>query len=56
MTTVPVRELDDASMRFLASSGSAPGGVVKKTEGSSRVFLLTERGKKIVSDPAMLPA
>jgi hypothetical protein len=54
MTTVPVRELDDASMRFLASS-SAPGAFMKEA-GSSRVFLLTELGKKLVTDPAMLPA
>ena len=51
---MPVRELDDASMRFLAPT-SVPGAFVKEA-GGPRVFLLTERGKKVVTDPAMLPA
>jgi hypothetical protein len=54
VSAMPVRELDDASMRFLAAT-SVPGAFVKEV-GGPQVFLLTERGKKLVTDPAMLPA
>jgi hypothetical protein len=54
LSSVPVRELDDVSMRFLPAA-SVPGALVKEA-GGPRVFLLTERGKKVVTDPAMLPA
>jgi hypothetical protein len=51
---VPVRELDDASLRSLTVT-SAEGAFVREA-GGTQVFLLTERGRKAVVDPAMVPA
>ena len=54
LSSVPVRELDDASLRFLTTT-SAPGVLVKDAAGP-QAFLLTEQGKKLIADAAMLPA
>jgi hypothetical protein len=54
LSSLPVRPLDEASMRFLTTS-SATGAFVQEA-GGSRVFLLTGQGKKVVTDPAMAPA
>ncbi|CCG04981.1 peptidoglycan recognition protein [Blastococcus saxobsidens] len=53
-SALPVRGLDDSSMRVL-TIGSAPGAVVRES-GGSRVFLLTEAGKRVLADPAMVSA
>ncbi|CCG04988.1 reprolysin-like metallopeptidase [Blastococcus saxobsidens] len=50
---LPVRALDDASIRRLMSA--AVSSPVVKEAGGSATFLLTETGKKHVSDPGMLP-
>ncbi|GAA3154273.1 hypothetical protein GCM10010531_01640 [Blastococcus jejuensis] len=54
LSALPVRRLDDASMRRLSVS-SALGAIVKES-GGSRVYLLTETGKKQITEPRMLPS
>jgi len=54
LRSLPVRALDDASIRRLTTT-VVPGPVVKEA-GGSRVFLLTEAGRRQLTDPAMLPA
>jgi hypothetical protein len=50
----PVRDLDYASLRRLTIS-SAPGAFVREVGGSA-VFLLTETGRREVTDASMAPA
>jgi hypothetical protein len=54
LSTLPVRALDGASLRFLPIA-DATGALVSESAGG-RVFLLTEQGRTLVSDPTMLPA
>ena len=54
LPSVPVEELDDASMRFLTATSVT--GVLVKDAGGPQAYLLTEQGKKLVADAAMLPA
>ncbi|GAA3154282.1 hypothetical protein GCM10010531_01650 [Blastococcus jejuensis] len=54
LSEAPVRPLDDASMRRLSVS-MAPGAIVKEA-GGTRVYLLTDQGRRHLLDAAMLPA
>jgi hypothetical protein len=55
LSGVPVRELDEASMRLLPAAVPAPGVFVREA-GGPRVFLLTEAGKRVVDAAVMVPA
>jgi hypothetical protein len=54
LSSLPVRALDGASLRLLPIA-DATGALVSESAGG-RAFLLTEKGRRLVSDPAMLPA
>jgi hypothetical protein len=54
LSSWPVRDLDDGSLRRL--SVPAARGAWLREAGGSRVFLLTERGKREVTDAAVAPA
>lgn len=54
LSTLPVRPLDDPSLRRLSTTVlSSP---LIKESGGSRVFLVTEAGKREVTVPGMLPS
>jgi hypothetical protein len=55
LSSWPVRDLDDASLRKLAGMGRALGPWLQEA-GGGRVFLVTEAGKREVTDPALRPA
>jgi hypothetical protein len=55
LSGLPVRELDEASLRLLPAAGSVPGVFVREA-GGPRVFLLTEAGKRVVDAAVMVPA
>jgi hypothetical protein len=55
LSSWPVRDLDDASLRKLPGIGRALGAWMQEA-GGGRVFLLTETGKREVTDPAVRPA
>jgi hypothetical protein len=54
LASLPVRSLDDAGLRLLPTS-AVLGPLVSEGPGG-RAFLLTEQGKRHVTDPSMLPA
>ncbi|MCU1615997.1 MAG: hemagglutinin-like protein [Frankiales bacterium] len=54
LSSLPVRPLDDPSVRQLPAAAAVTGPILRAA-GTSNVYLLTEQGKRRITDATMVP-